>query len=94
MLEKPDLEDLLLINCLLHNYSLHVTQLHFLALGADFNAAVYRAQTDDGSEYFVKLRSGAFNASSLSLPRFLHEHGAAYLIAPLLTQSGRAWTQR
>lgn len=92
MLEKPDLDDQQLIACLQQTYALDMTQLSFLALGADFNAAVYRARASDDREYFVKLRSGRFDETALSLPSFLHAHGAAYIIAPLQTQTGAFWT--
>ena len=93
MLEKPDLDDQQLIVCLQQAYALDIMQISFLALGADFNAAVYRARATDDSEYFVKLRSGPFNETSLTLPTFLHAHGAGYIIAPLQTQTGAPWTK-
>lgn len=93
MLEPPDLDDQLIISGLEQAYGMAIDQLTFLPLGADFNAAVYRAQAEDSSLYFVKLRRGAINEVSLTLPYFLHEQGLATIIAPLSTRSGQLSTQ-
>ncbi len=91
MLEKPDLQDDKIIACLRDNYGLAVVQVSFLPLGADGNTAVYRAVTNDAVPYFVKLRRGAFDETSVTLPKFLSEQGIAHIIAPLATQTGQLW---
>ena len=58
MLEKPDISDELIISCLQEEYDLRVAALTFLPLGADMGTAVYRAVTEDGTAYFLKLRKG------------------------------------
>ncbi|MCL4878249.1 MAG: hypothetical protein KJ064_16430 [Anaerolineae bacterium] len=78
MLEKPDIQDTNILYCLRDDYGLKAAQVEFLPLGADRNTAVYRAITDDGTAYFVKLRSGDFDEMTI--------------IAPLLTQSQQLWT--
>src|SRR5262245_41100603 len=91
MLEKPDLQDEVLIACLRNTYGLHVDQIAFLPLGADPNTAVYRAVTDDRGSYFVKLRRGVFNEAAVGLPRFLSDQGIAQIIPPLETKTGQLW---
>lgn len=78
MLEKPDIQDTNILYCLRDDYGLKAAQVEFLPLGADRNTAVYRAITDDGTAYFVKLRSGDFDEMTI--------------IAPLPTQSQQLWT--
>ncbi|MGI8689426.1 MAG: phosphotransferase enzyme family protein [Thermomicrobiales bacterium] len=91
MLEKPDVPDEKLISCLRDHYGLHVTQVAFLPLGNDVNTAVYRVVADDGTPYFLKLRSGAFDETTVTIPRFLHSQGIAQIIAPIATAAGRLW---
>jgi spectinomycin phosphotransferase len=91
MLEKPDLQDETLIDCLRDAYGLHIVQIAFLPLGADSNTAVYRAVADDRTAYFVKLRRGVFDPTSVELPRFLSDQGIAQIIPPLATNTGQLW---
>ena len=90
MLEKPDLADSLIIDCLHDQYGLRPTDLAFLPLGADARTAVYRAS--DGQEaLFVKLRREAFNPVSVLVPYLLHESGIDAIIAPLPNRVGQLW---
>jgi len=91
MLEKPDLQDERIITCLQDEYGLHVVQVTFLPLGADFNTAVYRVVAEDGTPYFLKLRSGLFDETSVTLPKFLSDRGIEQIIAPLTTTTGQLW---
>jgi spectinomycin phosphotransferase len=91
MLEKPDLQDERLISSLLNEYALHISELTFLPLGADRHTAVYRAVSEDATPYFVKLRRGAFEETSVVLPKFLSDQGLAHIIAPLATQAATLW---
>jgi spectinomycin phosphotransferase len=91
MLEKPDLQDVKIIACLQDNYGLQVVQVVFLPLGADQNTAVYRVVTDDGTPYFLKLRRGVFDETSVTVPRFLKDQGISQIIAPLPTLIGQLW---
>lgn len=92
MLEKPDLEDIKIIQCLQDEYGLTIVQVVFLPLGADFNSAVYRVVADDETPYFLKLRSGTFNDISVTLPHFLSEQGIAQVIPPIPTKTQQLWT--
>ncbi len=91
MLEKPDLRDEEIIACVQHEYGLGVAQLAFLPLGADLNTAVYRVVADDETTYFLKLRRGVFDETSVALPKFLRDQGIEQIIAPLATRTGQLW---
>jgi spectinomycin phosphotransferase len=91
MLEKPDLQDDIIISCLLNEYGLANACVHFLPLGADVNTAVYRVVVGEGAAYFLKLRRGHFDEISVVLPEFLSDRGITQVIAPLSTRSGRLW---
>ena len=91
MLEKPDLQDEEIIACLQTEYGLRVAEVAFLPLGADLDTAVYRVIADDESSYFVKLRSGVFDKTSVALPKFLSDQGIAQIITPLTSQTGQLW---
>lgn len=90
MLEKPTIPDDKIIAVLESDYGLTLQQLSFLPLGADANSAVYRAQTTT-TAYFVKLRRGAFDETSVLIPRLLRDRGIREIIAPLTTRSGDLW---
>ena len=91
MLEKPDLQDDAIVLGMQTLYGLTVSQATFLPLGADLGTAVYRAVAADGTAYFLKLRRGAFDTTSVDLPRCLSDQGLAQIIRPLPTQAGRLW---
>ena len=91
MLEKPELDDEKIVACLRDAYGLKIAEVTFLPLGADINTAVYRVVTEDQTLYFLKLRSGVFDETSVLLPRFLHDQGIRQIIAPLATIGGRFW---
>ena len=91
MLEKPALPDESIGACLQAEYGLPVTQVTFLPLGADRYTAVYRVISEAGTPYFLKLRSGLFDETSVALPNFLHRQGITRIIAPLGTRTGQLW---
>ncbi len=91
MLIKPDLKDEEIIACLRDAYGLTIDKVFFLPLGADFNTAVYRVTTNNGSDYFLKLRSGKFLEASVSVPKYLADLGIKQVIPPLATKTGQLW---
>ncbi len=91
MLEKPELKDEELIDCLRNEFGLRIAELSFLPLGADSNTAVYRAQATDNTAYFVKLRKGNFNEASVTVPNFLSDSGIKQIIPSLRTRTGDFW---
>lgn len=90
MLEKPDLQDELIIIHLQDEYGLRIAQLEFLPIGADLNTAVYRVVTDDGKAYFLKLRKG-FDEITVTVPLFLKAQGIQAIIAPFETKANQRW---
>jgi spectinomycin phosphotransferase len=91
MLEKPDIEDEKILACLQDEFGLSVTEISFLPLGADPNTAAYRVVAEDGMVYFLKLRRGTFDETSVTLPKFLSDLGLSPIIAPLATRTGQLW---
>jgi spectinomycin phosphotransferase len=91
MLEKPDLQDEKIIACLREEYGLAPLQVTFLPLGYDQNTVVYRVTAQGGSEYFLKLRNGVFNETSVALPVFLSRQGIEQIIPPIENQAGQLW---
>lgn len=73
------------------HYGLAVTAVTFLPLGQDTFAWVYRVRTADDAAYFLKVRTRVTNVPSLLVPRYLHEHGVAQVVAPLPTTTGALW---
>ena len=91
MLEKPDLPDEKIVNCLRSTYELNTVQVDFLPLGADMHTAVYRVLAADATPYFLKLRGGVFEEASVIVPALLHQGGMTQVIAPIATRSGQLW---
>src|SRR5919199_6134931 len=94
MHEPPvDLPDDTLDSGLRTHYGLAVTAVSFLPLGQDASAWVYRVRTADDASYFLKVRTSVTNVSSLLVPRYLHDHGVAQVVAPLRTTTGALWAE-
>lgn len=91
MLEKPDFQDKKLISALRDQYGLRAIQVALLPLGADQHTAVYRVVAEDATPYFLKLRLGVFDETTVTLPKFLSDHGVAQIIPPLATRTGHLW---
>jgi spectinomycin phosphotransferase len=91
MIEKPDLDDICIQSRLEEEYGLTVTRLTFLPLGANLNAAVYRAAAGDGKAYFLKLLKGPFDETGVAIPRLLKAQGIQAIIAPLETRDHKLW---
>ena len=102
MREKPNLADAAITHCLREGYGLGVARLAFLPVGNDAAAWAYRADAQDGSAYFVKVKRGPVYASSVVVPHFLKEQGLLAVVAPLpaRTLTGRtrsiwlSWSQQ
>ncbi len=88
MFNKIDIQEEAIINCLRKDYALPIQEITLLPLGADRNTTVFRANTEDGLAYFVKLRREEFNEMSLIVPKMLYDHGIPHIIAPLGTHDG------
>ena len=91
MLEKPNLEDEEIVAVLQNEYNLLIFSISFLPIGADLNTAVYHASTQDGSRYFVKLRSGKFDPLTVRIPDSLISQGMTCIIPIIPTKSTQLW---
>lgn len=89
MLEKPEIPDAKISVCLRDAFGIAAERITFLPLGADVNTAVYRVETGAGMPYFLKLRGGAFDDSSVELLKFFSDQGIRQIIAPLTTTKGQ-----
>src|SRR5512147_3024064 len=93
MLERPPIPDDKIISALQAEYGLAAAEFTFLPVGADLNTAAYRLVDRQGGAFFVKLRRGTFDETSVTLPRFLSDRGIAQIIPPLLSLSGSLWAR-
>lgn len=84
------IEKQLLIHCLNHDFGIEVATLTTLALGADKNASVYKAQKHDKTSYFVKLKQGHHHDVSIAILELLHDSGIQEIIPPIKTLLGRS----
>ena len=83
MLEKPDLSDDRIIEGARDTYAVVIVELEFLPIGHDSGAWVYRAESDAGTTYFLKLRKLPIDEISLKVPRFLKDGGMTQVVAPI-----------
>lgn len=89
---KKNLSDALVIDSLNDHYGIKAISLTLLALGADINAAVYKAETLEQLTYFVKL-STSHNHSSIAILDLLQKAGIEQIIRPVKTLEGNPTLQ-
>jgi spectinomycin phosphotransferase len=77
-----------IIDCLSVHYGIEVITLTFLPLGADMNASVYRAETQEQQSYFVKIKKNHHH-SSIAIMDLLLKAGIEQIIPPLKTLHGQ-----
>ena len=92
MREPPRIAEEQLRACLQHQYDLVLVTLEFLPLGHDYDAGVYRALSERGTAYLLKVTSRPLYEARCLVPRYLHDQGIASVVAPILTRSGALWT--
>lgn len=88
MIKQP-LSNQRIIDCLKTDYGIQVTRLTLLPIGADRNAAVYKAETDDQSAYFIKLKRGHCHDVSATIILLLQDAGIQQIIPPVKTNLGK-----
>src|ERR1700730_3230981 len=93
MREEPRIAREELRACLQEQYDLAPATIDFLPLGQDTNAGVYRVLSEQGTPYFLKVKSGSFYAPSCLVPRYLCDQGIASVVAPLPTRTNALWAQ-
>jgi spectinomycin phosphotransferase len=92
MREPPGIAEEDLRACLQDQYDLGPVTLEFLPLGHDYDAGVYRAVSELGTAYLLKVTSRPLYEPRCLVPRYLNDQGIASVVAPLRTRSGALWT--
>jgi spectinomycin phosphotransferase len=87
MRDDPGLDMGHIARCLEALYDLCVASVRFLPLGYDPNASVYEVLTAESTPYFLKIRFGPIDESSLLVPRTLIDQGVPNILGPLPTRS-------
>jgi spectinomycin phosphotransferase len=77
----------LVISSLKNSYGIDITDLTSLPLGADADALIYKAYSNNTS-YFIKLKDGQHNIS-VTLQFLLHDAGIKEIICPIKTFDGQ-----
>jgi spectinomycin phosphotransferase len=72
-------------------YDLGLVTLEFLPLGHDYDAGVYRAVSEWGADYLLKVTSRPLYEPRCLVPRYLNDQGIASVVAPLRTRIGALW---
>ena len=88
MLQPPDIDHREIAAILRAAYGVTVSDIVFLPVGADPDAAAWRVTVSGGSPLFLKTRFGPFDPAGLAVPRFLKDAGIAEVLAPLPTRDG------
>jgi len=70
-------------------YGLNASTINKLPLGADLDAVVYKAQTEDGYAYFVKVKRGQQDNIGPSILQFLHNAGVHHICPSINTLTGQ-----
>jgi spectinomycin phosphotransferase len=89
MLEKPNIPDQKITDCLRAHYRISAQEIGFLPVGYDAAAWVYHVVATDGQHYFLKVRRGTIHAAPAAVARYLKEHGVEQVVAPLPTAAGQ-----
>src|SRR2546423_1472879 len=92
MREPPRIAEEDLRACLQDQYDLSPVTLTFLPLGHDYDAGVYRAVSEQGTAYLLKVTSRPLYEPRCLVPRYLYDQGITSVVAPIPTSSGALWT--
>ncbi len=92
MREPPRIAEEQLRACLQDRYDLGLVTLEFLPLGHDYDAGVYRAVSERGTDYLLKVTSRPLYEPRCLVPHYLNDQGIASVVAPIRTRSGALWT--
>jgi spectinomycin phosphotransferase len=93
MREKPSIPEEDLRACFQEQYDLIPVTLEFLPRGKDYHAGVYRAVSEQGTPYLLKVKSGSLYEPGYLVPRYLRDQGIAAVVAPLPTKRNTLWTR-
>ena len=70
-------------------YGIEIGNPGQLFLGADRDTFVYKVNSKNGKIYFLKIRTGIFNESSIVIPYLLSQKIGRHIIAPIQTTDGK-----
>lgn len=87
---KQAISDERIIDCLNTNYGIKVAKLIFLPIGADMNASIYKAETQDELSYFIKLKRGHHHNMIATIIALLHDAGIQNIISPIKNMHGQS----
>src|SRR5438552_2473621 len=93
MREQPKIPEERLRACLHDQYDLHPITLEFLPRGKDYRAGVYRAVSEQGTAYLLKVTSRSLYEPSCLVPAYLSKQGITSVVAPIPTNSNALWTK-
>src|SRR5713226_5309399 len=93
MREPPRIAEERLRACLQDQYDLSLVTLVFLPLGHDYNAGVYRAVSEQGRAYALKVTTRPLYEPRCLVPRYLSDQGIASVVAPIPTRSSASWAR-
>jgi spectinomycin phosphotransferase len=93
MREPPRITEEDLRACLQDQYELSPVTLTFLPLGHDYDAGIYRVESEQGTAYALKVTSRPLYEPRCLVPHYLSDQGIASVVAPIPTRSGALWTQ-
>src|SRR5437762_9743225 len=79
--------------CLQEQYALRPVTRTLLALGHDYDAGIYRVESEQGTAYALKATTRSLYEPRCLVPRYLHDQGIASVVAPLPTRSRALWTK-
>jgi spectinomycin phosphotransferase len=87
VIEPPDIALEEILDRLRARWHVEANAVEFLPIGNDSGAWVFRVTGSSGA-WFLKLRKGPVNQSSLAVPRFLADRGVGHMVAPVPTSDG------
>src|SRR5258706_9755088 len=93
MREPPRITEEDLRACLQDQYGLSPVMLTFLPLGHDYDAGIYRVESEQGRAYALKVTTRSLYEPRCLVPRYLNDQGIASVVAPIPTRSSALWTR-
>lgn len=89
MSEKRPPSTQAILDSLKADYSIPVSALALLPIGADMHASVYKAETPSGQSYFIKLKQDHRYDKGAALLDLLQASGIQQIIPPIKTIDGK-----
>jgi spectinomycin phosphotransferase len=90
VLEKPDLADSFVADCVARDWGLAVDALRFMPVGYDMRAWAYEVRSGD-ERYFLKVRLGSVGPAVVRVPRYLYDRGLDPVVAPIGVSERDGW---